>query len=269
MTGKRTELTRKFASQFLKTKKIEDKVAINVEQIIPSHVGLGSGTQLALAVASSISKLFGVEGSAQEYAAILDRTAQSGVGTAVFAEGGLVVDGGKNTRDPSKKAIPVICRMPFPDEWRFVVAIPNTQKGLSDEAETSAFGKLPPMPQSEVGRICRLTMLKLLPAVPEHDIESFGSALTEIQRIVGDAFTGAQGGRYASTPAGQCVEFMLEMGVYGAGQSSWGPTVYGLVKSKEAKEACSKLQTFLAEGAGGEVFVAKANNHGATIRTLN
>jgi beta-ribofuranosylaminobenzene 5'-phosphate synthase len=269
VTGERTELTRKFASRFLETNKIEGKVAINVEQIIPSHIGLGSGTQLALAVATSISKLFGVEGSAQEFAAILGRTSQSGVGTAVFAGGGLVVDAGKNTLDPSKKVIPLICRMPFPDEWRFVVAIPNTQKGLADETETSAFGRLPPMPQSEVGRICRLTMLKLLPAIPEHDIESFGSALTEIQRIVGDAFTGAQGGRYASTPVGQCVEFMLEMGVYGAGQSSWGPTVYGLVKSKEAKEVCSKLQTFLAEGVGGEVFVAKANNHGATVRTLN
>jgi beta-RFAP synthase len=269
VTGEGTELTRKFASQFLETNKIERKVAINVKQIIPAHVGLGSGTQLALAVATSISKLFGVKGSAQEFAAILGRTAQSGVGTAVFAEGGLVVDAGKNTLDASKKVIPPICRMPFPEEWRFIVAIPNTQKGLANQAETMAFGKLLPMPQTEVGKICRLIMLKLLPSIPEHDIESFGAALTEIQRIVGDAFASAQGGRYASTPAGQCIKFMLEMGVYGAGQSSWGPTVYGLVKSKGAIEVCSKLQNFLAEGVGGEVFVAKANNHGATVRTVN
>ena len=268
VTGEGTELTRKFASQFLETNKIERKVAINVKQIIPAHVGLGSGTQLALAVATSISKLFGVEGSAQEFAAILGRTAQSGVGTAVFAEGGLVVDAGKNTIDSSKKVIPLICRMPFPDEWRFVVAIPNTQKGLANEAETTAFEKLPPMPQTEVGKICRLTMLKLLPSIPEHDIESFGSSLTEIQRIVGDSFASAQGGRYASTPAGQCINFMLKTGVYGAGQSSWGPTVYGIVKNDEAKETCSRLQTFLKEGVGGEVFVAKANNSGATIKTI-
>ena len=267
--GQRTELTRKFASQFLDTNKIDGKVAINVEQIIPAHVGLGSGTQLALAVATSISKLFGIKGSAQEFAAMLGRTAQSGVGTAVFSEGGLVVDAGKNILDPSKKIIPLICRIPFPDDWRFVVAIPNTQNGLANEAEIKAFGNLPPMAQVEVGKICRLTMLKLIPSIPEHDIESFGAALTEIQRIVGDAFASAQGGRFASTSAEQCVEFMLKSGAYGAGQSSWGPTVYGVVKSKEAKETCSKLQTFLGKGVGGEVFVAKANNHGAIVRTTN
>jgi beta-ribofuranosylaminobenzene 5'-phosphate synthase len=266
VTGEGAELTKKFSKQFLDANKIDGKVAINVEQIIPAHVGLGSGTQLALAVATSISKLFGVEGSAPEFAVMMGRTAQSGIGTAVFAEGGLVVDAGKNILDPSKKMIPLICRIPFPDEWRFVVAIPNTPKGLANDAETSAFGKLPPMPQAEVGRICRLTMLKLLPSISEHDIESFGAALTDIQRIVGDAFAGAQGGRYASTPAGQCIEFMLKSGVYGAGQSSWGPTVYGIVKSKEAKETCSRLQTFLKESVGGEVFIAKACNRGSIIK---
>ena len=71
---------------------------------------------------------------------------QSGVGTAVFEQGGLVVDAGKNTKDPTQKIIPLICRQPFPDEWRFVVAIPNVKKGLANEAEASAFKHLPPMP---------------------------------------------------------------------------------------------------------------------------
>ena len=122
------------------------------------------------------------------------------------------------------------------------------------------------MPSAEVGKICRLTMLKLLPAIPERDIESFGSALTEIQRIVGDSFAPAQGGRYSSSPAAQCIEFMLREGVYGAGQSSWGPTVYGVVKSGEARAVQAKVQAFLDGDVGGNVFVAKANNHGATIK---
>ncbi len=267
--GEKPELTCKYVSQFLDTYKIKEKVAIDVKQVIPQHVGLGSGTQLALAVAASISRLFNVKGSVHEFAGALGRTAQSGVGTAVFARGGLVVDAGKNTCNPSKKEIPLIIRMPFPDEWRFVVAIPNTNKGLSNEAEASAFGKLPTMPAVEVGRICRLTMLKLLPAIPERDIQSFGEALTEIQRIVGDSFAGAQGGRFASNPAGECIELMLENGVYGAGQSSWGPTVYGLVESAKANAVQTKIQDFLDESVGGNVFVARANNRGAAIRVLD
>ena len=189
------------ASQFLVAYGIKEKVAIDVNQVIPEHVGLGSGTQLALAIAASISRLFNVEGSIHEFAVAMGRTAQSGVGTAVFEQGGLVVDAGKNTKDPTKKIIPLICREPFPDEWRFVVAIPNVKKGLANEAEASAFKQLPPMTPEAVGKICRLTMMKLLPAVAEKDIKSFGEAMTQIQCIVGDSFAQAQGGRYSSTPS--------------------------------------------------------------------
>ena len=264
--GEKTELTRNLASRFLETYKIKENVAIDVKQIIPEHVGLGSGTQLALAVAASISRLFDVKASPHELAATMGRTAQSGVGTAVFAQGGLVVEAGKNTQNPNHKTIPLICRQPFPDDWRFVVAIPNTKKGLAKEAETAAFKKLPPMPAQEVGKICRLTIMKLLPAVAEKDIENFGAALTQIQNIVGDSFAAAQGGRFSSSPASQTIGFMLENGVYGAGQSSWGPAVYGVVKSSEAKEVQAKTQAFLDGNVGGNVFVAKANNRGAIIR---
>jgi len=267
-SGEKAELTQKLALKFLQANGIKEKVAVNVKQVIPEHVGLGSGTQLALAVATSLSRLFTVEGSIQDFAVVMDRTIQSGVGTAVFEQGGLVVDGGKNTKNSSKKAIPLICRQPFPDDWRFVVAIPNVKKGLANEAEVSAFKQLPPMPPSEVGKICRLIMMKLLPAIPEKDIKNFGEALTEIQRIVGDSFAEAQGGRYSSSLASQCIEFMLENGVYGSGQSSWGPTVYGVAKKEEAKEIQMKTQAFLNQSVGGNVFVVKGNNRGAIIKVI-
>jgi beta-RFAP synthase len=196
----------------------------------------------------------------------MGRVAQSGVGTAVFEQGGLVVDAGKNTKDLAQKIIPLICHLPFPDEWRFVVAIPKTKKGLSNEAEALAFKDLPPMAPEEVSKICRLTMMKLLPSVVEKDIKSFGEALTQIQCIVGDSFAQAQGGRFSSSPAAKCIEFMLQNGAYGSGQSSWGPTVYGIVKSGEAKKIKMKTQAFLNKSVGGEVFVAKANNRGAIIK---
>ena len=267
-SGEKADLTQKLVIKFLQAYGIKEKVAVDVKRVIPEHVGLGSGTQLALAVATSLSRLFGVKGSIYDFAVVMGRTAQSGVGTAVFEKGGLVVDAGRNTLDPSKKVIPLICRQPFPGDWRFIVAIPNVKKGLANEAEASAFKQLPPMPPLEVGKICRLIMMKLLPAIPEKNIKNFGEALTEIQRIVGDSFAEAQGGRYSSSPAAQCIEFMLENGVYGSGQSSWGPTVYGVVKKEEAKEIQAKTQAFLNKGVGGNVFVAKGNNRGATIKVI-
>jgi beta-RFAP synthase len=221
-----------------------------------------------LAVAASISCLFDIKASPYEMAVTMGRIAQSGVGTGVFTQGGLVVEAGKNTENPIHKTIPVICRQPFPDEWRFVVAIPNVKKGLAKEAETSAFKKLPKMPAEEAGKICRLTMMKLLPALVEKEIENFGEGLTQIQNIVGDSFAQAQGGRYASSPAAKCIDFMLQNGAYGAGQSSWGPTVYGVVESREAEELHAKTRAFLDSLGGGGLFVAKANNRGATIRVI-
>ena len=268
-TGEKEELTREIATRFLDACRLTEKVAIRVIEVIPEHVGLGSGTQLALAVSSSIANLFNVKATPYEFAATMGRTAQSGVGTAVFAHGGLVVEAGKNTQDPNRKIIPPICRLPFPSDWRFVVAIPKSKKGLANEAEASAFENLPPMPEEHVGKICRLLIMKLLPAVIEKEIRSFGEALTEIQRIVGDNFAEAQGGRFASSLARECVEFMLSNGACGSGQSSWGPTVYGVIHCNNAKNLELKTKRFLKTNAdGGDVFISKVKNRGAIIKVI-
>jgi beta-ribofuranosylaminobenzene 5'-phosphate synthase len=161
----------------------------------------------------------------------------------------------------------VIFRQPFPEDWTFVVAIPNGKKGLSKDEEIAAFKRLSPMPTEDVGRICRLTMMKLLPSLAEHDIKNFGEALTQIQIIVGKYFAQAQGGTYSSPTATDGIRLMQKLGAHGVGQSSWGPTFYGLFqKEKEAEEIQSKIEVFLKEGVGGQVFTAKANNKGVNIK---
>ena len=88
--------------------------------------------------------------------------------------------------------------------------------------------------------------MSLLPALKERDIKTFGGALTQIQNMVGDYFASAQGGRFSSSPSSECIEFMLKHGAFGAGQSSWGPTVYGLVEGKRQAEKLSlEVQGFL------------------------
>ena len=50
---------------------------------------------------------------------------------------------------------------------------------------------------------------------------------------MGDAFAAVQGGRFHPR-AGGLVEALLRAGAAGAGQSSWGPAVYGVVGSEAA-----------------------------------
>ncbi len=271
VTGEETELVTTLVKRFFSAypKKANFNVSINVKQTIPTHVGLGSGTQLALSVATALAKLYNVKASTHELAFAMGRAQRTGVGTAIFEKGGFVVDGGKILNSGAafpEKFPPLIFRQTFPEDWRFVVAVPNVNKGLSNAEETSAFSQLPQMQAEDVGKICRLTMMKLLPALADQDIDNFGDALTSIQIIIGDYFAQVQGGRYSSSAATDGIEFMQKIGARGVGQSSWGPALYGVVKKEEAKQTLLKVQAHLKKSVNGQVFIAKANNRGAYIK---
>jgi beta-ribofuranosylaminobenzene 5'-phosphate synthase len=270
VTGEKTELVTSLAKRFLETYRINAEVSIHVKQSIPEHAGLGSGTQLALAVATALAKLFQVTASIQELSLAMERIKRTGVGTAVFDQGGFVVDGGKKMKNDSiipESFPPLIFRQPFPENWKFVVAIPEVKKGLTKAEEKDAFSRLPPMPVEDVGEICRLTMMKLLPALLDRDIGSFGDALSQIQVVIGEYFAGVQGGTFSSSTATEAIGFMKKCGAYGVGQSSWGPAVYGLVQGEtQAKKLRDEVESFLQDRDGGQVFVANANNRGAIIK---
>jgi len=271
VTGEKTELATSLAKRFLETYHINAGVSIHVEQSIPEHAGLGSGTQLALAVASALAKLFHLKASIQELSLSMGRVKRTGVGTAVFDMGGFVVDGGKKMKKGSivsESFPPLIFRQPFPEEWKFVVAVPDVKRGLAKTEEKNAFGQMPPMPAETAGRLCRLTM-KLLPALLDRDIGSFGDALTQIQVVIGGYFAEVQGGTFSSSAAAETILFMKKRGAYGVGQSSWGPAVYGLTQGEtQAKQVRAEVEAFLQDRDGGQVFVANANNRGATIKQV-
>jgi beta-ribofuranosylaminobenzene 5'-phosphate synthase len=268
--GQEIELVNDLANRFFTAYHLKPSVHINIKQIIPAHVGLGSGTQLSLAIAVALAKLYNVQASVQELTFAMNRARRTGVGTAIFMHGGFVVDGGKAITKSNElaKFPPVIYRQPFPVEWRFIVAIPNLIEGLSNSQENHAFDRLTKMPGDSVGKICRLTMLKLLPALAEVDINSFGEALTGIQEIIGGYFAQVQGGKFTRADVAESVEFMKEVGAYGVGQSSWGPALYGVIKQEEAKPALRKVHAYLKAHTGGEAFIVKANNKGATVKLV-
>jgi beta-RFAP synthase len=262
VSGENTELVEALAKRFLEAYNVKASAVIKVKQAIPEHTGLGSGTQLALAVATALAKLFDVNASIQELAKAMGRGQRTSVGTTIFERGGFVVDGGK-----SKNGFPTtIFRQPFPEEWVFVVAVPNVEKGLAKDEETAAFARMSPMLAEDAGKLCRLTFMKLLPSLVERDIKSFGEALTQIQTLIGEYFAVAQGGTYSSQAATEGIALMQKLGAYGVGQSSWGPAFYGLTHKDEAKEIQLKVQAFLRKSVGGQVFTAKANNRGAYVK---
>jgi beta-ribofuranosylaminobenzene 5'-phosphate synthase len=289
---------------------------IHVREAIPRHRGFGSGTQLELAIAFTVSKLQGDGLPLRELAKRTSRGKRSGIGVATFERGGFVVDAGtasdeletapnefdprrgeagpttndaepdsgdaRTPRTDSKPAAsatgrgvsdrrrelpPVIFQHPLPEDWHFVIVTPGGKPGLNGAREDRAFAGLPPMNEDKVGRISRLTLMKILPAVITDDIEAFGEGISEIQELVGNHFAPYQGGVYATETGRRATELARKRGACGVGQSSWGPTVFALVRGEDqARDVAEEIRACL--GADTEaVFQTRASNRGVAWRT--
>lgn len=235
---------------------------VRVERAIPAHAGLGSGTQLALAVGAAVARLYGLALEPRDLARILDRGARSGIGIGAFERGGFLVDGG---RGPGDAPAPVVSRVPFPSPWRVVLVLDKARSGLHGHSEITAFEQLPPFPASTAADLCRLMLMQALPALAEADLPRFGEAVSTVQRTIGDYFAPAQGGRYASPRVAEALGLFEAEGVTCTGQSSWGPTGFGIVASEEHAEAL--VRTAQSRAASSLQFrVCRGRNHGADVR---
>ena len=261
------------ARRFLRHYGIREGVHISVKELIPAHVGLGSGTQLALSLAAALARLFSIEAGVCEFAAVMGRGKRSGIGIAAFERGGFIVDGGQRVGTPDRPCNPdspppVIIRHPFPKDWTFVVAIPNVGRGLAGDMEGRAFRRVSARHTGGTGALSRTVLMQMLPALLERDAVAFGHSLTSIQRIVGGWFRPIQGGTFASELGARVARAMARAGALGVGQSSWGPTVYALATDERlATKLEHAARRAMSESGDGTVFRARANNRGAHIST--
>jgi beta-ribofuranosylaminobenzene 5'-phosphate synthase len=255
-----------YARRFLDRHRIEGGAWLRVHRAIPAHSGLGSGTQLALATARALAALFDRPFDAPSLAEATGRVQRSGIGTWAFEQGGFLLEGGR--RVPGEGPAPLLLRRSMPADWRCVLAIPDVPPGLSGPAEEGAFRDLPPPPAELVGRIAHLILMVVLPALVEEDLPAFGSGLTEVQRLVGEMFRPVQGDRFAHARLAELVDDLLAGGALGAGQSSWGPAVYGLVRGEEAaQDLAGRIERRLS--GRGIVLATGFNNHGARCWTAD
>lgn len=256
-----------FARKFLERFPIPGVISINCQEAIPPHVGLGSGTQLALSVGVLLSKIGGYDISLSDLAIQMGRGKHSGIGIGTFQFGGFIIDGGHRIKEKPWKSPPILFHHQVPSSWNLVLAIPTLEHPFKGEGEEQAFKNLPPAPSDLPGKISRLLLMKMLPALIENDIYQFSHALTIIQQLVGDSFAPVQGGRFANPLSAELINFWFEKGVAGAGQSSWGPAVYAFVeKEDEAKELVDFSRDWLESKGVGSVFLAKPDNQGASIQ---
>lgn len=233
---------------------------LDIEEAIAPHAGLGSGTQLALAVGSAFATLEGLELSPQEIATRLGRGTRSGIGIATFEMGGVVLDDG-----PGEGWLPpLLAQVPFPADWRVLLIFDCEEAGLAGASETAAFDALPEFPESEASSLRERILRRALPALAEQDFDTFCTEVGSLQERMGAYFAPLQGGPYTSHRVAGVLDWLRGRGVTGLGQSSWGPTGFAFAESEQ--DGQNLLAAARSRDTKGLRFeLAKGRNEGAEI----
>ncbi|MEX3896018.1 beta-ribofuranosylaminobenzene 5'-phosphate synthase [Paraburkholderia sp. JPY432] len=240
-------------------------LAIDVLEAPRAHTGLGSGTQLALAVGTAFTRLVGQPATSAELASLLGRGARSGIGILGFECGGLLLDGGP-PGDLRQSMPPLLSRQPFPQPWRVLLVSDNSREGLHGAEERSALASLAPFPQRLAAHLCHLVLMQILPGAAEHNFAPFAHGLTELQQTIGEYFASAQGGVFASPDVERVLRAVAAERTAGIGQTSWGPTGFAvLANAREAERALATARAVAGALPHIECSVVAGRNSGAAI----
>lgn len=266
VTGIQCQRAQRYAQLFLDVFQVKGGADILIDQAIPEHAGLGSGTQMALSIGVGLNRLFGLNKTLDELVALMGRGHRSGIGIGAFCRGGLVVDGG---RAAETVIPPVISQLQLPDEWRFILILDASVRGIHGESESLAFDRLPEFPAQQVAHLCHLVFMRGLPAVVENDLSVFGEVITELQASVGDHFSSLQGGRFTSHTVEQAVAWLGQQGAVGLGQSSWGPTGFCMVSGHETALQLVEQANSRFSHTGVEFLIASVCKTGSSIDIID
>ncbi|MFG0265178.1 MAG: beta-ribofuranosylaminobenzene 5'-phosphate synthase, partial [Rhodopirellula sp. JB055] len=205
-------------------------VSIDVVRAAPSHHGLGSGTQLSLAIAFALLKQTSTDTPSREQVLRLaNRGRRSAVGSHGFFEPGLIVEGLNRERIASDQLNPIDQRIILPDSWRVGVVLMDEASAIgtiSGEEEQQQFDALKPASPEVRSRLTRILTDDLIPAIEREDFASFAESVTQYNRSSGELFAPVQGGPYNGTATTQLIKRLIANGLRGVGQSSWGPGVF-------------------------------------------
>ena len=275
------ELVQEEIAQSSKILQVEPCIEVAIHQMIPPHQGLGSGTQTRLAVLCALNQRFALGYPRSKLGAMSRRGGTSGIGINAFRNGGLLLDGGhsvsgqKKSFAPSRFATkagqpPLLMRADFPRTWGIVLFIPCRHQGLSGQDELDFMIANTPIPLDEVQATSHIILMRLLPALRELDLETFGACVNAIQDV---GWKRRHWIRSDIAPL-QFVRSVFDATaeIQGSGLSSTGATIFGFFDATKFSddEVTLSLRRELSdnEAAPGQVVCTRANNAGMTLASV-
>lgn len=244
-------------------------ISIRVLNCPTEHSGLGSGTQLAHAVAVGINQLLDQPNpSAEQVAQALDRGQRSMIGSYGFSLGGLIVEGSANQTKPVGR---LAHRIALPLVWHAVLALHHQAHKKFGVQERTAFDNINAEQTSRARALEDLIDNQLVPAAETSDFVSFCESVQQFGRLSGEYYSAVQGGIYNGPVITAVVETFARLGGTGIGQSSWGPVVYSWCPdAQSANELVHRLNNHFSETQQPvSVWSSPIRNQMASVETLN
>ena len=239
---------------------------IDVHHDVPFHTGLGSGTQLALALSAAIELLTHrrLQEDPFHLAQLAERAVRSAIGTVGFARGGFLVDQGQPYGGTLMRQVD---RIAFPDGWRFLLVQPADSQGLSGEQERTFFGQRIHMPTTLIEKLERQVLKQIVPQILEGQFQDFAKSLENYGKLVGEFYAAQQGGVFAHPAMTQLVAHLRSCGIFGMAQSSWGPLI-GIPAC--SPEHAAEIRRLIPNSIGSsrlQTTISEPMNTGADIRS--
>jgi beta-RFAP synthase len=216
---------------------------VQVLRTAPSHCGLGSGTQLALAVTEGLCLHQALEVERGTIAnALADRGQRSVVGTHGYWQGGIIYEAGESEageNSPGENSNVVQEGICLPEDWRVAVLRPlDHDLAVSGQRERDKFARLLPASKQAGNELRRLVIEEIMPAARQGQFTNFANGTRTYNERSGHLFASVQGGPYNGSAVTRVIDWLSDRGVHGHGQSSWGPGVFSWFESQKVAEEC-------------------------------
>lgn len=252
-------LKKKSLEIFLKFKKKYNVnfCKINIKKIIPSHVGLGSGTQFSLTIGYLISKLNNLNLSIDEIALFLNRGNRSGIGVQSFKQGGFTIDIGKKR---GTNNLPLkLMNIKWPQDWKIVLLFDLKGNNVFGENEINKFREVNKRYKSKFNYNYSTLFLKILPGIIEKDFKSFADGVRLIQSNMSEIFY-EDPKKFSSKNINYIFNYLTNKKITGFGQSSWGPTGFIFCEnSKKRNELLNSIEKYITLKKLNGVNLVKVN----------
>ena len=216
---------------------------IKIKKIIPSHIGLGSGTQFSLTIGYLISKINNLNISIDEIALFLNRGNRSGIGVQSFKEGGFTIDIGKK-KDANNLPLK-LTNIKWPQDWKIILLFDLKGDNVFGENEISKFKEVNKRYRSKFNYNYSTLFLKILPGIIEKDFNSFTEGIQLIQSNMSEIFY-KNSKKFSSKNINYIFDYLRKKKINGFGQTSWGPTGFVFCEdSKKRNQLLNSIENYI------------------------